>query len=122
VAFNSSNEILVVIAPEFIDMDSTGAIAVAEMQIASGLCGDRRPLLVAYLAAHILTIANKPSGVSGDIASVTEGKTSITYSNTPPSLASEGLSDTSYGREYDRLARSCIVAVRTRVDNVPYIR
>lgn len=52
-------EILVIIAPELADYDSAGAIAVAELEIAPGLCGNKRPLLVAYLAAHIITIGNR---------------------------------------------------------------
>jgi hypothetical protein len=56
VASSTPAEIIAVIAPEFANIDSSGAIAIAEMQIAQGLCGDKRPLLVAYLAAHILTM------------------------------------------------------------------
>ena len=112
-------DILIIIAPEYVgNPNATGAILVAEMEVAPGLCGDKRPLLVAYLAAHILTVGGRTAGSSGDIASVKEGGTAISYNNTTPEISTTGLSDTSYGREYDRISRGCIFAVRTRVTNV----
>jgi hypothetical protein len=108
-------ELLVIIAPEFKDIDYSGAITVAEMQIAPNLCGDMRPLLVAYLAAHVLTIANPTGGSSANIASITEGNTSIKYENMQAVIQTTGLSDTTYGREYDRLSRGCVFAARTRM-------
>ena len=111
-------EILAIIAPELADYDASGAIAVANMQIAPNLCGDKRPLLVAYLAAHIITIGNRANGATGSIASVTEGKTSITYGTSQLDIPSSGLSDTSYGREYDRLRRGCVVAITTGVSKL----
>lgn len=111
-------EILAIIAPELADYDSAGAIAIAELEIAPGLCGKKRPLLVAYLAAHIITIGNRANGATGGIRSVTEGKTSITYGSSQLDTPSSGLSDTSYGREYDRLRRGCVVAVTTGVSKL----
>ncbi len=107
-------ELFIVIAPEFKDIDYAGAITVAEMQIATNLCGNMRPLLVAYLAAHILTIANPTGVASGALASVTEGGTSIAFKSGQSSTKSTGLSSTKYGDEYDRLSRGCIMSVRTR--------
>ena len=114
----TAEEILAIIAPELADFDTNGAIAVAELQVAPGLCGKKRPLLVAYLAAHIFTIGNRSNGATGSISSVTEGKTSITYGSSQVDTPSSGLSDTSYGREYDRLRRGCIVAVTTGVSRL----
>ncbi len=111
-------ELLIIIAPEYIGINVTGAIEVAEMQIALDLCGDKRPLLVAYLAAHILTIGGKAGGATGDLASLKEGGTAVSYKSSKPSIESTGLSDTSYGREYDRMSRGCVFAARTRVLDV----
>lgn len=114
-------ELFIIIAPEFKDIDFTGAISVAEMEIGQGLCGDKRPLLVAYLAAHVLSIANPTGGARGNIGSITEGDTSIKYENVKSNITSTGLADTIYGREFDRLRRGCIMAVRTRIcDLVAY--
>jgi hypothetical protein len=111
-------ELFVIVAPEFRDIDFTGAIMVADMEIGQGLCADKRPLLVAYLAAHILTIANPSGGSSANIGSLTEGGTSVRYENMRAVIQTTGLSDTSYGREFDRLRRGCIFAVRTRVNDI----
>jgi len=103
--------ILLTIAPELSGVDATAAIAIAEMQIAASLCGDKRPLLVAYLAAHILTVAGR-SGSSGAVTSLKEGNLAITYGATD---AMGGLGATSYGVEYDRISRACVWSARTRV-------
>ena len=113
-------DILVVIAKEFSDLPEAeiqGAIDVADRQIAPNLCGDNRPTLVAYLAAHVLTIANKAGGATGDVASISEGHKSITYSNSTAEVRSS-LSKTSYGQEYSRLSRLCVFSARTRVSDV----
>jgi hypothetical protein len=107
-------EYLVIIAPEFKNIDFVGALQVAELQISAGLCGDKRPLLVAYLAAHVLTIANATGGSAGNISSYTEGGASIKYEITKTSLDVSGLSDTKYGRELIRIRSGCIMPVRTR--------
>ncbi len=108
--------LLPVIAPEFAGVDLPAAIEVADMQIAPGLCGDKRPLLVAYLAAHILTIG-KRKGTAGGVSSVKEGNLAISYSGASGS-AGDSLGATSYGAEYDRLSRGCAFAARTRVARV----
>lgn len=104
-------EILPTIAPEFALIDADDAIAIAEMQIADGLCGDKRPLLVAYLAAHILTMG-KRGGAAGSVTSLKEGQLSIGYGSTG---IMGSLGQTGYGAEYDRLSRACVFAARTRV-------
>lgn len=105
--------ILAIIAPEFDGVDLTGAIAIAELQIGVGLCGDKRPLLVAYLAAHILTIARRKLGAGGDVRSLKEGGLSIEYSSGSAKIIT-GLSNTSYGQEYDRISKGCVFTPRTR--------
>jgi hypothetical protein len=101
-------QLLPVIAPELTSDQST-VIAIAEMQIAPGLCGDKRPLLVAYLAAHIATVAAR-GGVSGGVASMTEGSLAVSFGG----AMKDGLGATSYGQEYDRLSRACVFAAGTR--------
>lgn len=105
------DQILPVIAPELGCVDADDAIAIAEMQIADGLCGDKRPLLVAYLAAHILTIG-KRGGAAGAVTGLKEGQLSINYGSTG---IMGSLGQTGYGAEYDRLSRACVFAARTRV-------
>src|SRR5690606_14584612 len=112
----TAEEILAIIAPEFAEIDASGAISVAEMQIASSLGGTKRPMLVAYLAAHILTIGGRPGGATGDIESLTEGRVSVKYTNKNSKITSSGLSSTSYGRDFDRLSRAYIFSARTRND------
>jgi mevalonate kinase len=109
----SAADLLLVIAPEFDNIDTSGALAIAEIQVGVNLCGDTRPLLVAYLAAHILTIAQRASGSGGDITSITEGHASITYSSGSAKITT-GLSRTNYGQEFDRLSKGCIFTPRTR--------
>jgi Protein of unknown function (DUF4054) len=111
-------QLLLIIAPEYASIDATGAITIADMQIATNLCGSKRPLLVAYLAAHILTVGGKAGGATGDLTSLKEGGVAVTYKSSKPFIETIGLSDTSYGREYDRISRGCTFAVRTRVLNV----
>lgn len=101
-------QILPTIAPELVG-DQSAVIAIAEMQIAPGLCGDKRPLLVAYMAAHIATLA-KRSGASGGVSSMAEGALNVSFGGT----MKDGLHATSYGAEYDRLSRACVFAAGTR--------
>jgi hypothetical protein len=101
-------QILPTIAPELVG-DQSAVIAIAEMQIAPGLCGDKRPLLVAYLAAHIATLAAR-GGVSGGVSAMTEGSLSVSFGGS----MKDGLGATAYGQEYDRLSRACVFAAGTR--------
>jgi len=110
-------QILPVVASEFVGVDATDIIALAELQVAPGLCGDKRPMLVAYLAAHMLTIANRQGGAAGSVTSVKEGQLAETYGNAGASH-SPGIGATSYGQEYDRMSRACAFSVRTRVTSI----
>jgi hypothetical protein len=101
-------QILPTIAPELTG-DRSAVIALAEMQIKPGLCGEKRPVLVAYLAAHIATIAGR-SGASGGVSGMTEGALSVQFGG----ASKDGLNATSYGAEYDRLSRACVFAAGTR--------
>lgn len=113
-------QILLLIAKEFSDLQAdelNAIIELADLQVAKNLCGENRNTLVAYLAAHILTVAGKAGGATGDVESITEGHKSITYSNSNADVRTS-LSRTSYGQEFDRLAKSCIFSARTRMSNV----
>lgn len=110
--------ILPIIANEFAAVDATDIIALAELQVAPGFCGDKRPLLVAYLAAHMLTMAGREGGAPGAATSIKEGQLQIGYGSGGAASSSPGLGSTSYGQEYDRLSRACAFSVRTRVTHV----
>lgn len=111
-------DLIPTIAPEFAGVDASAAIAVAEMQVGPNLCRDKRPLLVAYLAAHIMSLGNRTAqagGASGEVSSLSEGQLSISFG---ASGVMGGLGQTAYGVEYDRLSRGCVFAARTRVPHV----
>ncbi len=105
-------EYILIIAPEFTGVDLTGAISIAELRIAPNLCGDQRPLLVAYLAAHILTEANRSIGVDSNIDSMTEGNLSIHYSNVSVDV-NNSYTGTRYGREFETMLKGCIIKPMT---------
>lgn len=109
---------LQIVAPEFNGADNSGMIDIAELQVATNLCGggERRDLIVAYLAAHMLTIANRKLGAAGEIKTMSEGRISIAYENGTTDRA--GLSSTSYGREYMRLISSCIFSMTIRNNSI----
>lgn len=107
-------EIFQLIAPELSsDLNLVeDAVTLAELQVGADLCGDKRPLLVAYLAAHLLSLTNRKTGSSGSLTSLSEGNLSLGFGQ---SGLMGSLGQTVYGVEYDRLSRGCIFAVRTRV-------
>jgi hypothetical protein len=108
-------ELMATIAPEFTPAkgyDVDGAIVVAQIRVDSTLPSyvkeneNAYNLLIAYLAAHTLTIGGRPMGSSGDISSMQVGAVSVTYSTnkTSEKYARTGLTETSFGREYIRLS------------------
>jgi hypothetical protein len=113
-------ELVPKIAPEFATVDLSGAILVAEMEIAANFGGDTRPLLVAYLAAHILTIGRRPGGSTGAISSISEGQASITFTQNKSSTTSSVGLCTTYGQEYDRLRRSLTLGAVSVGSNVSF--
>lgn len=114
-AISTATDILDLIASQFAsNPDKQDFIDLADRQIKKGLCGDRRPELVAFLAAHYLTLAQR-GGASGTIDSMSEGQLSISYSHSNAEYINNSLDSTSYGQEYDRLSKQCILAIRTRV-------
>jgi hypothetical protein len=101
-------ELIAIIAPEFTSpkYEVDGAIIVAKIRVDSTLSFTPEEsvynLLLAYFAAHILTVGGRPMGGSGDISSMQVGAVSVTYSTnkTSPKSAMTGLSETTFGREY----------------------
>ena len=81
------------------------------------LAADIKEELIAYLTAHYLTISEKRKGAGGEVASVSEGKLSITYTSGYSNVKSD-LAVTSYGRIYDRLMRSYTITPMTRFNGV----
>jgi hypothetical protein len=105
-------EYILIIAPQFTGVDLTGAISIAELRLAPNLCGDKRPLMVAYLAAHILTESNRTAGTDSNIDSLTEGGLSIKYSNVDVNV-NDSYTGTRYGRELEKMLRGCIITPMT---------
>lgn len=94
-------DLISIIAPELVgNPNLTGAIDMAEGQVAAGHC--KRSEAVAYLAAHILTVAGR-GGTGGAVTSETEGSLSRGYGAT----GTASLDSTSYGNEVQRLNRLC---------------
>ena len=116
-------ELMAIIAPEFTSpkYDVDGAIIVAKIRVDSSLSITLTPpeetynLLIAYFAAHILSIGGRPMGGSGDISSMQVGAVSVTYSTNKisPKSAMTGLSETTFGREYILLSRPYRFSPRT---------
>jgi hypothetical protein len=96
------------IAPEFSDILDTGEIQtylnIASTQLTnSSWSTSQKDLLIAYLAAHIATIALKKKGVSGSVDSISEGNLSMSYNSFN---AKDNYDTTTYGREYKSKLRS----------------
>ena len=102
------------IAPELASVDTDRRdriIALAENQVSAKVFGDLYETAVAYLAAHMLTVAGR-QGNAGAIGSISEGQLSIGYQ---AGQNVSGLMATSYGQEFARLRRQRVVGPRTRM-------
>lgn len=114
-------ELMAIIAPEFTPpkYDVDGAIIVAKIRVDGSLSfappEEKYNLLIAYLAAHILSIGGRPMGSSGDISSMQVGAVSVTYSTnkTSPKNAMTGLTQTVFGNEYILQSRPYRFSPRT---------
>lgn len=109
---------LTLIAPELDSLtqqERDDTIALSELQVGADFCGggELRELAVAYLTAHSLTLRAR-AGNAGAVGSVSEGDLSITYRSAGGATGLEGLSTTSYGQEYERLKRQCVIGARNR--------
>lgn len=97
-------ELLPIIAPE-IDASSPqsiGALAMAETEVGLSFEAEFRNKLVAYKAAHIITLSNR-GGAGGAVNALREGELTIAYDNRSSGSA---LSLTSYGQQLEQLIRS----------------
>jgi len=114
----SAKTLFVTVAEEYKDDPSVDSfIAIAEMQIGVNFGGDARQLLVAYLAAHLLTLAKRKYGATGDIATIKEGALGLGYVNNSTKTRN-GLSNTSYGQLFNFISRGFTFGATTRVQNV----
>ena len=111
-----------IIATEFNYLDNdeiTKRLELASREVANPkLKIDEKDEMVAYLAAHYLTMSEKRKGVGGEVASVSEGKLSITYTTGNPDKVKYDLALTSYGRTYVRLMRNYTITPITRLSGV----
>jgi hypothetical protein len=108
-----------IVASEFAnlaDQDVLNVIQIAEPQLALSIGGANRETLIAYLTAHILTLARRKMGATGEIASMSEGGISIEFQKSTAKLRNS-LSTTTYGQEFDRLCRPYIFTIGTRNQN-----
>jgi hypothetical protein len=99
------SDLIPIIAPELISAPSlAGALDMAEDQVAAGHC--KRVYAVAYLAAHILTVAGR-AGTGGAVTSESEGSLSRGYAIAGGVIGMTRMDSTSYGQEVQRLNRIC---------------
>lgn len=92
------------IAPEFASVDlvrRTQILEVADMRVSKKAFGDRRNIAVAYLAAHLITVGNRSSGIAGAVTGMKEGDLSVSYGGGN----STDLNSTTYGQEYSRMVK-----------------
>jgi hypothetical protein len=117
----SAIETFRIIATEFSYLSDdvvTKRLALTSREITNPkLAEDIKEEMIAYLTAHYLTISEKRKGAGGEVASVSEGKLSISYMAGYSNVKSD-LAVTSYGRIYDRLMRSYTITPTTRVSNI----
>lgn len=98
-------DLIPIIAPELEGSPQlSGAVTMAEGQIAADHC--QREQAVAYMAAHILTIAER-NGTGGAVTSETEGSLSRGFGVAGGVVGMTRLDSTSYGSEVQRLNRIC---------------
>lgn len=109
----SVDDKLTAIAPEMCSVSVERRQVIIDM--ASGqvgtVFGDNRDLAIAYLAAHMLTMADR-AGNSGPVSSVKEGDLAISYA--APQKGAESYAQTSYGAEFVRLRSQHVFGPRTR--------
>ncbi|MFC3227336.1 DUF4054 domain-containing protein [Marinibaculum pumilum] len=108
--------ILPIVAPELADTDPyriAGAVELAGGQVGQ-VFGAKRDTAIAYLAAHMLTIA-KRDGAGGVVTSQREGDLAVSFGAVGGVVGMTELHTTSYGQEFVRLRRATVFGPRTRV-------
>lgn len=112
------DDIVLTIAPELSQL-STDARAMFEnfaiVQVQWGQAQGFQQMGQAYLAAHMMTMATR-SGIGGQLTSKREGDLAVSF-NALPYMG--GYEQTSYGLEYLRLSRQCVISVTTRAASWP---
>jgi len=103
---------LLAIAPEFASRSQTelqNYIAIASEHVLYKYLSDiQKDTLIAYLAAHLATLALKRQGASGAVSNVVEGKLSLTY-RTTISTMKDTYDLTDYGQQFKALVNSYII-------------
>ena len=98
-------DLIPIIAPELAGHAGlAGAVTMAEGQIAADHCFLDQ--VVAYTAAHILTVAGR-GGTGGAVTSETEGGLSRSFGVAGGVVGATRLDSTAYGLEAQRLNRLC---------------
>lgn len=90
------------VADDHLDSELDTAIELATARVSSGVWGDRYRQGVAYLAAHVLTIAAREGSGVGPITSEKAGKVSRSYGFSAQA-DSGGYGSTEYGKQFLQL-------------------
>ena len=106
------------IAPELAGLGQQleDMLALAELELGTGLCPDLRPYIVANLAAHNVTMANR-GGNAGAITSAREGALGLSYAETTSTKSPYG--QTPYGLKCQQLLKQCLGGLGFRTAVMP---
>lgn len=100
------------LAPELAVIDDAilnRYLSYASAQVKFGT-GVQQQLAICYLAAHSYTVATR-QGSAGNTTSVKEGDLAISFGG---GMTDAGFNQTSYGQEFVRVRRGCVLAPRNR--------
>lgn len=109
-------EVLDMIAPELAGLDTSrknSAITLASQRLSPLVFGALYQQAAAYMAAHILTLADR-GGSGGLVGAITSVKTGGLSVNSRGSAVASGLGSTHYGEEY--------LNISNRVLKTPVVR
>lgn len=121
---NTNKPLVLAIAPELADITDnllwdTILNDVAD-DVTASVFGTKQERAQRYLAAHLLTLSrpqDRNPHASGPITSEKTGPLAVSYAN--PKVNSNGeLDSTSYGREFMRIRKGCIVGIRTFIPGI----
>lgn len=99
------------VAPEFCDAaDVSRVLNLAASRVGPAF-GAARDLATAYLAAHMLTVAQR-GGSSGPVTSEREGDLAVSYA---VAAGGDALQSTAYGREFAKLKAENVISAGHRM-------
>lgn len=121
---NTSKTLVLAIAPELADITDnllwdTILDDVAD-DVAASIFGTKQERAQRYLAAHLLTLSrsqDRNPHASGPITSEKTGPLAVSYAN-PKANSNGELDSTSYGREFMRIRKGCIVAIKSFIPGI----